>query len=459
MSDELDFYIVDDIPEYVFIITDDEEQEEYIALKGEDGSFKYEKVTELPATGKDGVLYLVPKSYTEQTASGNPISINVTEGAGKLTDLKLDGDASQQTYTGKNLIAPSSIHNGAFTSKDQLINDQYTETGNTKYRSIKIDNLPAGTYTFSIQWDTTARILRAVYDDSLVSITTDRNSYTFTTATSGLFGITFRNINSTDFLDDSYTVQLETGSSPSDHEPYVGGKASPSPDYSQSVNDVTGTQTIDINGTSYPISLGNIELLEIDTYRDYIYKSGADWYIKKQTGKIVLDGTEDGWGKSGVANTNNYYCTGVTDAANISTVKKGAISPTLPSLTLNQMLATTSRYGVALYNTGVSQIRVCFPIDELSTVAQVKTWLSSHPTTVYYILATPTDTKITDANLIAQLEAVRTAQLANGTNAISNTATGSKLAGDLELKYYEYDPTNRYNKWLWINADAAYEQM
>ena len=94
-----------------------------------------------------------------------------------------------------------------------------------------------------------------------------------------------------------------------------------------------------------------------------------------------------------------------------------------------------------------------------TTVADWKTWLSTHPTTVYYDLATPTTTEITDTNLINQLEAARNTALANGTNVISNTATGNNLAGDLELSYYEYDPTNKYNKWLWLDDDAAYEQM
>jgi hypothetical protein len=36
-----------------------------------------------------------------------------------------------------------------------------------------------------------------------------------------------------------------------------------------------------------------------------------------------------------------------------------------------------------------------------------KNWLSTHNTEVYYILATPTTTEITDSTLISQLEAIK----------------------------------------------------
>lgn len=64
MSDDLEFIVIDDIPEYIFCIGDDEENEQVIAISGKDGAFKYEKVDELPTTGEDGVLYLVDRVYT-----------------------------------------------------------------------------------------------------------------------------------------------------------------------------------------------------------------------------------------------------------------------------------------------------------------------------------------------------------------------------------------------------------
>ena len=70
-----------------------------------------------------------------------------------------------------------------------------------------------------------------------------------------------------------------------------------------------------------------------------------------------------------------------------------------------------------------------------------------------------TNTTITDTTLIAQLEAIRTASLQNGANTITNTATGSNLAGDMEVGYYGYNPRNRYDKWLWLEINNEYEQI
>ena len=47
---------------------------------------------------------------------------------------------------------------------------------------------------------------------------------------------------------------------------------------------------------------------------------------------------------------------------------------------------------------------LCTLDETYTTLEQFKTWLSTHNTTVYYVLATPTYTKITDPTLISQLE-------------------------------------------------------
>ena len=95
----------------------------------------------------------------------------------------------------------------------------------------------------------------------------------------------------------------------------------------------------------------------------------------------------------------------------------------------------------------------------VTSVAELKTWLSSNNVTLRYVLATATDTTITDTTLIAQLEAIRTASLQNGTNTITNTATGSNLAGDMEIGYFGFNPTNRYDKFIWLDLNNNYEQI
>jgi hypothetical protein len=97
-----------------------------------------------------------------------------------------------------------------------------------------------------------------------------------------------------------------------------------------------------------------------------------------------------------------------------------------------------------------------------TTFAQLKSWLTDNPVELYYPLAAPTDTVITNQTLIAQLEAIRTALLENGANTITNTAAGTNLAGDMEVGYFGYTPSSQYDKWVWLDAGQAgahYEQI
>ena len=58
---------------------------------------------------------------------------------------------------------------------------------------------------------------------------------------------------------------------------------------------------------------------------------------------------------------------------------------------------------------------------------------------VYYAIATPTDTKITDATLIGQLEALNSATLPKPIANITVSATGTNLTPYLTIAYYGSD--------------------
>ena len=57
--------------------------------------------------------------------------------------------------------------------------------------------------------------------------------------------------------------------------------------------------------------------------------------------------------------------------------------------------------------------------EQQDTLENFKTWLSTHNTEVYYPLATPTTTEITDSTLISQLEALNGAKSYNPQTNIS----------------------------------------
>ena len=55
------------------------------------------------------------------------------------------------------------------------------------------------------------------------------------------------------------------------------------------INTVSGTLVFDINGDEVSLDLGNIELCNIDSKKDYIHKVDDKWYLHKEIGKEVIN--------------------------------------------------------------------------------------------------------------------------------------------------------------------------
>ena len=218
----------------------------------------------------------------------------------------------------------------------------------------------------------------------------------------------------------------------------------------------TATAYAPYSKQALPLSLGTIELCKLGAYQDYIYKDGDSWKVHKATGKITLNGSE-AWYNAG----GNAPFGLVIDGALITTSdanpplvycdKFYPVSQTASWSSYESLISTNN------INSSTKTIRIRYT--DIASLGDFKTWLGDNNTILYYVLATATDTVITDTALIAQLEAIRTASLENGTNTITNTATGSNLAGDMEIGYYGYNPTNRYDKWLWLDLNNNYEQI
>ena len=151
--------------------------------------------------------------------------------------------------------------------------------------------------------------------------------------------------------------------------------------------------------TTSPISLGNIELCKIGTYQDSIVKDNGKWYLNKQIGKAVLDGSEN-WDIFFNTNGIFYYYNSISGLANQGSV----------NCLSNYFKATYRAY---IRNNLDDANNVCavngteFVIanKNISSASDFKTWLSTHNTTLYYVLATPTYEEIT-GELLSQLEAL-----------------------------------------------------
>lgn len=435
-----------------------------------------EVVASLPAEGTEGKLYLTPKNYTRSTATGNPITATITDGAGSMESFQLDGDTFQQTYTGKNKISyPANVNKTTTSGVTFSVTDGVLSVSGTATGTIAVANLdnydlseligtaPAcsvlqtsGTWTsgtigvrFYDSSNTQVFFQQMRYDGELFNARTLTAETAASIARGQLFiGSTFAGSGVTCRVMLSKSETVETS-----FEPFVGGQPSPSPDYPQPIQTVTGEQTVTINSTAYPISLGSIELCKLGTYQDYIYKDGEDWKVHKATALETLNGSED-W----VQDSSGGY-------QRFNIIRQNAVAPsgrTAIGLSSHFTSKTTDGIGIfflASTSSGTIKRFYFYPESSITTVESFESWLNSNKTTLVYPLATPTDTVITDQTLIAQLEAIRTAALGNGANTITNAATGSNLAGDMEISYYGYNPTNRYDKWLWLGLNENYEQI
>jgi hypothetical protein len=166
----------------------------------------------------------------------------------------------------------------------------------------------------------------------------------------------------------------------------------------------TATEYEEHKEQTYPINLGSIELCKIGDYQDSIVKDNGKWYLKKEIGKVVLDGSES-WEKSNSMTTGNYF------GAYTSSKKWGG--PEGIFINVNKFITnyfqsnntTTGDYSFVSSSGYASYLKIDNSI--VNSVEDLTTWLSTHNTEVYYVLATPTYEEITDSTLISQLEAIK----------------------------------------------------
>ncbi|MBP5668849.1 MAG: hypothetical protein J6X14_00890 [Lachnospiraceae bacterium] len=146
-----------------------------------------------------------------QAGSGDPSPTNIRPISGR-TSVSLDG-------CGKNIFNESTIFHGHYSSTDGSLIE------NEIYRTAIIDNLPAGTYTFSTTL-LNARLLRYWTNGENTFINLDAQNYTVTTTVKSKFMICWRNASSTEITEE-FNTQIEVGSTATTYEPYTPNTAMP----------------------------------------------------------------------------------------------------------------------------------------------------------------------------------------------------------------------------------------
>ena len=253
-------------------------------------------------------------------------------------DVKYRGNTTQQTYSGKNLFnnydttyIATNTNPGTvtLTTLPTGLKMDYPYSGNpwVLFKVGDMRNHKGKTIRLSMDYTSGAidyRLMQLSADGTtrgvLATSTTSGETISFTIPanfddadTMPYFGVRLYADpqSSVEFTNLILTVDNEDMT----YESYVGGIPSPNPDYPQDINVVTGTQTITLTdgvvSDDFTLSLDITELCKIGDYQDFIYQDAdGDWYVHKETNKIILVGANnESWdiSNSGTANYFYYY--------------------------------------------------------------------------------------------------------------------------------------------------------
>lgn len=290
--------------------------------------------------------------------------------------------------TGKNLIYTNPRTNEGITFSYNSTNGVTAISGTPALTyAISATNstfIPAGTYTISIDSPKSFNVGIGTRNASNVRTPTyipaGSTSVTITRTEPVVgYDIYVSGLTSGTYISGEFELMLEQGSTATAYELY--------------------------QSHSYTINLGSLELCKIGAYQDYIYKSGEDWYVHKATDGFVANGSED-WARNGSDRQD----------LSVANIARGSASnnPVMSSRYASRFSTSVNN---SVFSSGALDALCVYDTIHASTTEGWKTWLASNNTTFYYALATPTDTKITDATLVGQLNAVHELLTRYGYNA------------------------------------------
>lgn len=497
----------------------------------------------------DNLLNQIPTG----TATGE--TINITDSSSlPIKDIQEAGNTYQETTTGKNLFDKdnANVLNAYFNAS------QTTIVNNDSNRMIYIPCEPNTTYTmskirsaqFNIGYTKQLPTSNVqVYDINTSPTFYDNNKYYYFTITTGvdaeyIVSRIYQTAQDTTITLNEVlaSIQVEKSSTVTSYEKYTGGNPAPNPDYPQAITNVTGTNTIKINGKnifnstdfesqlvagkikndngvevsdstsqysqyfipvkanqpyyfhgylqrvylydanknwvgrvvgssattimntsytptidgyiqlqihtttynankgeeqielgssfttyeaykeqSYTINLGSIELCKIGNYQDRIYCNNGKWYLEKNIEKFILNGSE----------ASPTLSTNLTN-----TIRLYYNYDLLPYNALNK-LSLSNRL---IYNVNWNKDEEGFYFNNNSknltmrvnkstigtTINEINTYLASNNIIIYYVLATPTTTEITDTTLVSQLDALINSTTYKTTTNITIDTTNQK---------------------------------
>ena len=160
---------------------------------------------------------------------------------------------------------------------------------------------------------------------------------------------------------------------------------------------------------TYKVEVGDITQAQLEkgstasVYEPYGYKD--KWYLYKAIGKVVLNGSES-WNYEG----GRFVLSFLISALDIAGRQE------VYSNYFKYLSSSSADYGIFVYKASSTNYQIYIYDKDYTTASNFQTWLSTHNTTVYYVLSTPYTMEITDSELLGQLNAVN---LLTGLNNIS----------------------------------------
>lgn len=291
------------------------------------------------------------------------------------------------------------------TSSDGTI--KWTGTPTASWAHITSNfavSLPAGTYTFNIGKAFNHRIYVHTTPsyDFIIEPNQTSVTYTFSSAITAV-QLDLAGLSTSTNYNESVQVMFAAGSQAKSYAPY----------------------------TTYAY-----ELAKIGAYRDAFKHVDGVWYKHTEIVKVIYKGSNDeNWAVYGTGTPSYFYYTSVPVTPNLNDYGL------LCNIGVKTTVGTTSEYqGIMLIGGNAVRVRV----GAEKTISDWKTWLSTHNMILYYQLATPTDTVITDQGLIQQLSAILS--LIGETNNVWLFPSGG-AQGEMEVRYSRG----------FINQGAGYE--
>ena len=189
-------------------------------------------------------------------------------------------------------------------------------------------------------------------------------------------------------------------------------------------------------------------------YQDYIYKDGTDWKLHKEIGKAVFDASEDEvWIRSGNTTTYSFVAALSGFYQYLAVPNSGAKDLSLCDYFIynNSIKNTIGAFSIYNNQEGLGRdMAISLDANAVADITAARAWIAAHPISVYGVLATPTDTEITNAALLAQLNNLKAGGTLAGINNIAIMPAVGNETGTLKIQYYtKYSPVPIGGGYVW----------